>query len=142
MASDKTKKSPVSRTKAYRIFIGIKSRCLNKNVPCYHRYGGRGITLSLDWLVFDNFWRDMGPTFKEGLSIERIDNSKGYCKENCRWATPKEQARNRRSNRLVEYNGEKKTIAEWAENSGVKLSTFKQRFYVYQWDFQRCLSLK
>lgn len=93
----------MSETKLYKIWTSIKNRCFNKNDSTYGRYGGRGITICKDWMEFTNFKKDMQPTYKEGLTIDRIDNSGNYDPSNCRWATVKEQNRNRRSN--VIYNG-------------------------------------
>ena len=93
----------------------VLSRCNNPKNISYPYYGGRGITVDSRWLKFENFYEDMRSGYQEGLSIDRIDNSQGYNAENCRWATPKEQARNQRSNRTITYNGETRILIEWCE---------------------------
>jgi len=82
-------------TSIWVIWMGIKARCLNPNNNAYHNYGGRGITVCEKWKDFLGFYEDMGDR-PEGLQIDRIDNDDGYCKENCRWVTPKENCNNRR----------------------------------------------
>ena len=82
----------------YNSWRGMIQRCTNPNHKYYERYKG---LVCEEWLEFDNFLRDMGERVI-GTSLDRIDNEKGYCKENCRWATPSMQVRNRRSNSLNE----------------------------------------
>lgn len=113
-------------SKKYEVWHGIIGRCINPNHQCYNDYGGRGITVCKRWLKFENFDEDM-PGWKSGLQIDRIDNDKGYCEENCRWATRKQQARNRRSNHLESYNGEIKTLTEWAEEYRIDRRTLLGR---------------
>jgi hypothetical protein len=115
------------------------SRCSNPNNRFYHAYGGRGIVVCERWKSsFKNFLSDMGEA-PSGKSIERIDNNKGYCKSNCKWATRKEQQRNMRSNHLKTFDGETKCIAEWAEEFNIKPVTLWSRLYKYGWSIEKAL---
>jgi hypothetical protein len=110
----------------YKCWKEMRQRCLNRHNRAYYNYGGRGISISKEWDHFENFFNDMGEKPKE-RSLDRINNNGNYCKENCRWATKKEQALNRRSNRMIEYNGEIKTLSQWAECIGMKFDTLWMR---------------
>lgn len=86
----------ISRTKFYKVWVGIKTRCLNKKSPLYAAYGGSGIDICKDWLSFNSFYNDMYFGYKEGLQIDRINNNLGYFKENYRWVTPSVNTYNRK----------------------------------------------
>lgn len=90
------------RHPAYTSWNRMKERCYLPSNPSYKYYGGKGIEVCQRWKdSFEAFWEDMGPTWYVGASIDRIDTEKGYCPENCRWATKKEQANNRSTNSMV-----------------------------------------
>lgn len=93
-------------------------RCRDKSVNDFCRYGGRGISVCLQWLDFRNFLRDMGERPK-GFVLDRIDINGNYCLSNCRWVTPKQSARNRSNGRMVKCNGVFVTVAEAADTIGV-----------------------
>ncbi len=103
----------------YKVWQGMRDRCLNSGADCYPRYGGRGIRICERWDSFQNFYADMGPRPSSTHSIERKDNTGNYCPENCCWATKKDQGRNKRSNRNITYQGKTQCIAAWAEEFGV-----------------------
>lgn len=128
LASARLKTHGETHSVEFRIWGGIKTRTTNPNDPGYENYGARGIVMSEDWLnSFETFLRDMGRRPSPKHSIDRIEVNGPYSKENCRWATGKEQARNRRSNRRIEYSGETLTVAEWNERLGFKRGVLGQR---------------
>lgn len=124
----------------YRTWSGMIQRCKNPNEPAFNRYGGRGITVCDDWLNFEGFLADMGERPK-GKSLDRIDNNGGYCPENCRWATRKEQSNNTRTNRRITYKGKTKTLAEWSRCTGIKPSTLRTRLW-RGWSIRRALEVE
>lgn len=120
------------RTKEHTSWASMVMRCTNKRSDNYKYYGGRGIRVCDRWRNFENFYADMGKA-PSGTTLDRIDSNKDYCKENCRWATAKEQARNKRSNHVVSANGETRCIAEWADILGVNVHTLHSRVHL-GWD--------
>jgi hypothetical protein len=116
----------------YNSWASMKSRCLNKNVEEYSQYGGRGIKIAEEWLSFNLFFESMGVR-PEGTSLERIDNNGNYEPDNCRWATRTEQSNNRRSSAIYEYNGETKTLAQWALISKIAYNTLHARIVRFKW---------
>ena len=111
----------------YIAWQNMKKRCNNANTDFYKWYGERGIIYDPKWETFEGFYQDMFETWEEGLTIDRIDVNGNYNKENCRWITMKEQACNRRSNILININGQEKLLSEWSNISGVPFGTIWSR---------------
>jgi hypothetical protein len=112
----------------YKSWLSMKERCCKPQNKSYKNYGGRGITICESWLhSFETFFADMGNRPSRRHSIERIDVNGNYEPSNCKWATPKEQARNTRTARFVTINGISKQICEWADESGIRRETIWRR---------------
>ena len=117
------------QTAEYRSWASLIGRCTNGRNHVFASYGGRGITVCDRWRDdFEVFLSDMGPKPGPEYSIDRIDNNRGYEPGNCRWATAKEQARNRRNRRVVEFQGVGRSILEWTRILGLSLSCLRHRF--------------
>lgn len=114
------------KTRAYSVWWNMKSRCEREKSKYFKDYGARGIKVCDRWQDFGAFLADMGQP-PDGMTLERVDNSKGYEPSNCKWADRKSQASNRRSNRIIELNGQSKTLNEWAEATGIERRTIAFR---------------
>lgn len=118
------------RAPEYRTWESMLARCYKKDHHNYERYGARGISVCNEWQGddgFANFLSDMGPQPTPEHSIDRINNDAGYSPDNCRWATPKEQARNRRSSVVLTHAGRTRCVSEWAEVLGVNVQSLFSR---------------
>lgn len=120
----------------YGIWQSMVDRVKNKKNHNYHNYGGRGITVCDKWLTFEGFYEDMGDR-PEGLTLDRIDNDLGYCKENCHWVTQKEQCNNTRRNRYIMFKGKVQTISQWSEELGISDIVLRGRLFQSKWSIQK-----
>lgn len=128
-----------SNTPAQGQWSGMKARCYNPKHRAFPDYGGREITVCKRWRdSFLDFIADMGEC-PPGMTLERIDNDKGYCKENCRWATYIEQGSNRRNNRILEFEGERMCVSAWARRLGCKPALIITRLN-NNWTTERALT--
>jgi hypothetical protein len=120
-------KHGMNRTPTHHAWCGMISRCENPNESGYHNYGGRGIRVCESWRTdFSAFFSDMGAK-PPGKSLDRIDNNGNYEPSNCRWATRKEQNRNRRNNVFITHNGETQCMEEWAQRLRVSPRAIAKR---------------
>ena len=117
------------KTRLYRIWANIKTRCYNERDPHFERWGNRGITMCDEWK--DNYqtfydWA-MSHGYSDDLTIDRIDNNGNYEPSNCRWITVKEQNRNKRNVRFITYGGKTQTIPEWTKELHLGKETIRER---------------
>lgn len=128
-SSETHRKHGMSETRLYRIWIGMKARCLNPNVPCFPNYGGRGITVCAEWTESFDPFRDwaLANGYRDNLTIDRIDVNGNYCPDNCRWVSMKTQCENRSNNNLLKLDGETQPVSVWAERIGVSADLLYSR---------------
>ena len=138
LVREKPVKHGKATTKIYRQWWSMIQRCSNPNIAQYRSYGGRGITVCEQWKKFENFFADMGDP-PPGMTLERINNDKGYEPGNVRWATRLEQAQNRRTNVLLTYGTQTLTLAEWGRVTGLGKDTIARR-YAKGWSPERILT--
>lgn len=132
---------PMDGTQEHRAWRNMKARCYTPSATKYYCYGARGITVCDSWRYsFDNFYADMGPKPGPDYSLDRIDVDANYCKENCKWSTSKEQARNKRNTLRFTFCGTELALVEWAAMSGISLNVLSRRVVGLKWDFAKALS--
>jgi len=131
-----------SCTRLYRIWMAMRKRCNNPASQDYADYGGRGICVCSEWdsdyLSFREWARTNG--YNDTLSIDRVNVNGDYSPENCRWVDQKMQCNNRRNNIVIDLDGVQRTIAEWADITGLKYSTIYNRYVAYHWSAQKTLT--
>lgn len=134
----------MSHTRIHETWNHMIQRCRNEKNPYYKDYGGRGITVCDEWEGTEGFIRfykwAFANGYQENLSIDRIDNNKGYSPDNCRWVDRITQCNNKRSNKRYVYNGESHTVAEWARLYSIKYTTLNMRLNKRGWDIEKALT--
>lgn len=136
-------KHGLSHTRIDNIYKSMVDRCKNPHNISFKNYGARGIKVCEEWLEDKTKFFEWA--FQNGyestLSIDRIDVTKGYSPQNCRWATLKEQANNKRNSHWITHNGETHTLTEWSEICGIKSATLWRRLKV-GWSIEKALTTK
>jgi len=131
----------MTHSKAFKVWSMMRERCEKDYNASYGNYGGRGISICERWQTFENFFADMGDPPSRAHSIDRFpDNDGNYEPGNCRWATVKEQSRNRRTNHLLTLGSETMTLVEWAEKYGANPKVVNGRIRI-GWDLLRALTV-
>ena len=131
-----------SNTRLYRIWHCMRNRCNNSKNPKHTVYFDRNITVCDEWLNDFRAFYDwsMANGYSDKLTIDRIDNDKGYNPDNCRWATQKEQQRNKRNNHNITYNGETHCLIEWCELLNLNYGKIKTRINDLNWNIERAFT--
>lgn len=126
----------------YEIYHGIKKRCYNKNSNSYKDYGERGIIMCEEWRNSTDIFIEwaLSHGYSDDLTIDRIDVNGNYEPSNCRWATYSQQMMNKRKTKFFEYNGERKSIMEWSEITGISFWVLYQRLVHLKWDTEKALT--
>jgi hypothetical protein len=138
-AGDRTRTHGMRQTKIYNGYRAMRNRCYNVKQKSYKDYGAKGIKVCEAWKTFEGFYADMGATYRDGLTIERIDNQGNYCPENCKWIPKAEQAQNKTNINLVEYSGEIAPLMTICKkyNLNYKLIYARMR---RGWDFEKAVN--
>jgi hypothetical protein len=129
----------MSRSRPYRIWGAMMSRCHRESSTNYHNYGGKGIAVCEDWKTFRGFWDDMKNGYSDNLTIDRLDNEKGYFKGNCKWSTREEQDNNTRRTRRITFEDKTQSLTQWANELKINPKTLDYRFR-NGWTVKRALT--
>ena len=124
----------------YNTWIKMRNRCNNPNDPAYKDYGKRGIKVCSKWEDFNKFEKwcfENG--YQKGMSLDRVNNNKGYSPDNCRFTDAKTQANNRRSCKIYEYKGKTQDLQEWCEELNLNYKRMHNRIYKLNWSFEKAV---
>lgn len=129
-------------TRLYVIWRNMKARCTKSYAAKYKNYGGRGISICNEWLNdFETFrnW-SLSNGYSDDLTLDRIDNNGNYEPNNCRWVSNSEQQHNKRTNRMITFHGETKTLTQWAREKGLSVKSLETRLGRCRWDLEKALT--
>lgn len=132
-------KHGLSNSRIYYCWKSMKYRTKSEN--CQKNYRSKGIKVCKEWQSFENFYKDMSATYRKNLTLDRIDNDKGYSKENCRWATRKEQSRNRRNAKKYHYKGESMYLVDFAKKYKINYTALKARVQKLKMTIDRAIEM-
>ena len=137
-------KHGLSKTRLHRIWHSMYCRCYYKSTNQYKNYGGKGIKVCEEWKHMEGFinfynWA-INNGYSDELTLDRIDNEKNYCPENCRWITLKEQANHKTNNVIYTFNGKTQTASQWCEEYGILQTTLNDRLK-RGWTLEQALTI-
>jgi len=134
-------KVPNNYSRPFKIWCEMRRRVDKEDRPYYNFYGGKGVKYDERWKSFKLFWEDMGETYSDILTLDRINANGDYTKENCRWADWVTQMNNRTYAHKLTYNGMTMGISEWSRATGIKRTTIKERINTYGWSIEKTLTI-
>ena len=137
---ERNKSHGLSKSRQYKCWRHMIERCFDKNNKDAKHYMERGISCCKKWKTFEGFWDDMKSSYSDGLTLERVDNSMGYSKENCKWATRSEQSNNTRRCRFISFRGRTMNVSQWARSLGMRPSVLFCRMFQYGWSIEKSLT--
>lgn len=136
-------KHGMSYSRLYQVWKDMKGRCYRPTSTRYYTHGARGVKVCAEWQTFEPFYKwALSNGYQENLTLDRINNDGNYEPSNCRWATMKTQANNRRTNHFLTYKGETHTLKEWAEIIGINYNTLVGRINRLGWSIEKTLNKK
>lgn len=139
--SEEELKIKKQKKRLHSIWGNMKDRCFNKNSDRYYRYGGRGVSICDEWMIFDNFYNwALNNGYQDNLTIDRVNNDGNYTPDNCRWADNITQANNKSNNNVLTYNGESHTLREWSRLIGIDSRTIFKRINRDGWTLEDALN--
>ncbi len=138
----------MKHTRFYSIWVGMKTRCLNKNHTWFKHYGGKGVKIEPKWLSFVGFMEDMHLSYVEhseqfgekNTTLDRVDGNSDYSKRNCKWATRLEQSNNVKSLVFIQYAGKNQTVSQWARELGMGVTKLHNRLFKYKMPLNKALT--
>ena len=129
----------MARTREWKTWVSMRSRCNNPNDEHYKHYGARGIEVCCEWKDFEKFYQCMGKRPK-GTTLDRIDVNGNYCEGNCRWSNQEVQCNNKRNNLLITFNGKLQSIPQWSRELGISIMTIRNRILTLKWPIEKALT--
>ena len=132
----------MSQTRQYNTWNHMMSRCYREKDCSYKYYGNRGISVVKKWHTFIGFWEDMGNSYSNELSLERVDVDKNYCKANCKWIPTNDQPKNKTTTIYVNYNGKKRRLKGVCDKLGIPYMRVYLRIFRYKWSVEKAINKK
>lgn len=140
--AEKQRRHGMYFSRQFKVWKSMVARCLKPYNTSYKNYGARGISVCKRWMKWENFWEDMGPSYREDLELDRIDNDGNYEPGNCRWTTRLVNMNNKRTTFMVTAFGRTMSVQDWGRETGIKGNTIAQRIRDQKWTPEKSVTKK